>query len=129
MSSKFLMPLQQFFCIFCNFKVPLRQLLLNNISFTVTPAFPVFNLFIRQNRITVRTPVYIRFFLVNKPFFIHFNKKLLIPLIIFWSISAKFPVPIIRKSHKFHLSSHIVNVRFSPFPRMCPIVNRGIFRR
>ena len=95
----------------------------------MTPAFSTFNLLICKYSITVRTPVYIRFFLVNKPFFIHLNKKLLIPLIVFWSISAKFPVPVIRKPHKLHLPSHIVNVRFSPFPRMCPIVNCGIFRR
>ena len=129
MSSKFFMPLQQFFSIISYFKIPLRQFLLNNISFTMSPAFPIFNLFIRQNRITIRTPVYKRFFLINQSFFIHFNKEFLIPFVILWSVSAKFSIPIIRKTHKFQLSSHIVNVRFSPFSRMSPMINRRIFRR
>ena len=111
-----------------DFQNPLPDVLLLNLcSATFTSAF--LDLFVCESGLTAWTPVDRCGGFICKSFLIEFLKNPLCPVIVLLITCGYLPVPIVRETKAFKLTTEVLYVLFCRCIRMCSCLNRIILRR
>ena len=128
-TGKFFTVFEHVIGIIGDFKEPAVHLLDGHFLFRMSPAAPIFNLLIGQNRLAFFTPVHMGFLTIGQTLFIHFDKDQLLPSIILGIAGGQLTIPIIAEPHPFQLGFHGIDILISPARRMGIIFDSRVFRR
>src|SRR4051812_10998984 len=82
----------------------------------MAPAATVHHLLIRKHRAALGTPVQHRFLAVRQAALEHFEKKPLVPAVIFGFATRDFAIPVNSETDALHLRLHVRDVAECPFP-------------
>ena len=125
---KFVQISKQLFSIISNFEEPAIHVS-GFYKFITTPAGSFNDLLVGKYGMAGFAPVDSCCFLINQAFFIHLEKDLLFPFIIFGVAGGNFPVPVIGEAKLTQLSAHVIDVVVCPAGRMGVVFDGCVFCR
>src|SRR5262249_25532507 len=108
---------------------PLLQFLLLHGSRFVPPAAAVYDLFVGQHRLAVRTPVHAAVLAIGQILLEHLKEEPLVPAIIFRVASRYFLGPVVAEAKSLELALHICDVVLGPLAWMHAVLDGGVLGR
>src|SRR5690606_20408615 len=98
-------------------------------SSTGAPAAAIDDLLIGKYSLVDRVPINSRVFLIDQAFFIKLGKKPLFPAIVIRVTGSQFTGPIITKTKRLQLLTHVVDVLIGPFCWSSFVIDSSVFSR
>lgn len=120
---------EELICIVPNIEEPLLEHALFDFGSAAPRSAFLVDLFVGQHSLVNWVPIDLSLCSVSQTSFVELSEDLLGVLVVLWSVSSQFAVPVKPKAHLFQLLLHVLDVGFCPIFRASLASQGSVFRR